>query len=59
MEGMTQEEKDEQQRQQIAEEKSALFNQLIGYIILSGIISIGFYYVTIMQNPHLSNDFEV
>ena len=59
MEEMTQDQKDEAQRAKIADEKSALFWQLVLYIFLSAAVAGLFYTVTILQNPHLSNDFEI
>lgn len=59
MEDMTQEQKDEAQREKIADEKNKLFWGLIMNILMSAIVAGLFYAGTIIQNPHLSNDFEI
>lgn len=59
MDEMNQDQKDEAQREKIAEEKAALFRQLLFYIFLSALFAVGFYFLTLFQNPHLSNDFEI
>lgn len=59
MEDMTQEQKDEAQREKISDEKNKLFWGLILNILMSAVVAGLFYAGTLIQNPHLSNDFEL
>ena len=59
MENMTQEEKDTAQREKITEEKNKLWKGLVLNVLMSAVIAGLFYAATILQNPHLSNDFEI
>lgn len=54
MDSDTQSNKDVEQRQKIAAEKSRLVTQLIFMVFMSLLVAAAFYGITIYQNPHLA-----
>ena len=47
MEEMTQEQRDEAQREKIASQKNDLFKALVWHVILAAAVALGFYFVTL------------